>query len=86
WGLEARDWGQGAKGTRGQGESSSILFKSPHLPIPPSSSPSTHDTVPSSEHRPSSSIRVNVGLLDRVMNLVGELVLARNSLLQFANT
>ena len=30
------------------------------------------------------SIRVDVGLLDRVMNLVGELVLARNRILQFA--
>ena len=80
----ARDWEQGDKGTRGQGESSSILPKSSHLPISPSSSPSTHDTAPSPGHRPSSSIRVNVGLLDRVMNLVSELVLARNSLLQFA--
>jgi two-component system, chemotaxis family, sensor kinase CheA len=32
-----------------------------------------------------STIRVDVGLLDKVMNLVGELVLARNQLLQFAN-
>lgn len=31
-----------------------------------------------------STIRVDVGLLDRVMNLVGELVLARNRILQFA--
>src|ERR1700722_11397629 len=31
-----------------------------------------------------SSIRVDVGLLDKVMNLVGELVLARNQILQFA--
>ena len=31
-----------------------------------------------------SSIRVDVGLLDKVMNLVGELVLARNQVLQFA--
>ncbi len=31
-----------------------------------------------------SSIRVNVNLLDQVMNLVGELVLARNQVLQFA--
>jgi len=30
------------------------------------------------------TIRVDVGLLDRVMNLVGELVLARNRILQFA--
>jgi two-component system, chemotaxis family, sensor kinase CheA len=33
-----------------------------------------------------SSIRVKVGLLDQVMNLVGELVLARNQVLQFAAT
>jgi two-component system chemotaxis sensor kinase CheA len=31
----------------------------------------------------SSTIRVDVGLLDRLMNLVGELVLARNQVLQF---
>ncbi len=31
-----------------------------------------------------SSIRVDVGLLDRLMNLVGELVLARNQVLQFS--
>ena len=30
-----------------------------------------------------STIRVNVGLLDQLMNLVGELVLARNQILQF---
>ncbi|MFZ5861419.1 MAG: chemotaxis protein CheA [Nitrospirota bacterium] len=33
-------------------------------------------------HASESSIRVDVGLLDRLMNLVGELVLARNQLLQ----
>ena len=33
-----------------------------------------------------STIRVNVTVLDRLMTLVGELVLARNQLLQFANT
>ncbi len=32
------------------------------------------------------TIRVNVGLLDKLMNLVGELVLARNQVLQFTNT
>ncbi|MGA2696682.1 MAG: chemotaxis protein CheA [Terriglobales bacterium] len=32
------------------------------------------------------TIRVGVNLLDRLMNLVGELVLARNQLLQFSNT
>ena len=33
-----------------------------------------------------STIRVDVGLLDKLMNLVGELVLARNQILQFAAT
>ena len=33
-----------------------------------------------------SSIRVDVGLLDKLMNLVGELVLARNQVLQFSTT
>jgi two-component system chemotaxis sensor kinase CheA len=33
-----------------------------------------------------SGIRVDVGLLDRLMNLVGELVLARNQILQFSAT
>ena len=32
-----------------------------------------------------SSIRVDVGLLDKLMTLVGELVLARNQILQFSN-
>ncbi|HXR39418.1 MAG TPA: chemotaxis protein CheW [Terracidiphilus sp.] len=32
------------------------------------------------------TVRVSVSLLDRLMNLVGELVLARNQLLQFSNT
>jgi two-component system, chemotaxis family, sensor kinase CheA len=33
-----------------------------------------------------SNIRVDVGLLDKLMNLVGELVLARNQILQFSAT
>lgn len=32
------------------------------------------------------SIRVDVGLLDKLMNVVGELVLARNQILQYAST
>jgi two-component system, chemotaxis family, sensor kinase CheA len=41
-----------------------------------------------SEHRDlaSNTIRVDVALLDKVMNLVGELVLARNQVLQFTAT
>ena len=47
-------------------------------------------TQPSSETRPhdtaAETIRVGVTVLDRLMTLVGELVLARNQLLQIANT
>jgi two-component system chemotaxis sensor kinase CheA len=42
-----------------------------------------------SEARPAvadTSIRVDVGLLDKLMNLVGELVLARNQIVQFGNS
>ena len=44
--------------------------------------------LPAFEHHDSSSntIRVDVGLLDKVMNLVGELVLARNQVLQFTGS
>lgn len=40
----------------------------------------------SREDAVNSSIRVDVSLLDKVMNLVGELVLARNQILQFTST
>ncbi len=39
--------------------------------------------VPESWNKPETAIRVDVGLLDRMMNLVGELVLSRNQILQF---
>ena len=45
---------------------------------------------PQSQQQPSSttesSIRVDVGLLDRLMNRVGELVLLRNQIVQFTNS
>ena len=48
------------------------------------------DAIPMQSEKPdalaSSTIRVDVGLLDKVMNLVGELVLARNQVLQFTTT
>jgi two-component system chemotaxis sensor kinase CheA len=52
--------------------------------------PSDAPVSPTGDHEPEqrqgvtteSSIRVDVGLLDRLMNLVGELVLARNQILQ----
>ena len=42
--------------------------------------------TPKSVSAADSSIRVDVGLLDKLMNLVGELVLARNQILQFNAT
>jgi two-component system, chemotaxis family, sensor kinase CheA len=41
---------------------------------------------PAPSNSANSGIRVDVGLLDRLMNLVGELVLARNQILQFSAT
>jgi len=78
------------------------LLETPMLPTtlpptstdPPASSPARADALADSgdaaQTRGSpisdSAIRVDVGLLDRVMNLVGELVLARNQILQFGAT
>lgn len=57
-------------------------------PEPPVQKPES--PAPSQERSPGSvaeqTIRVNVGLLDHLMNLVGELVLARNQLMQCAQT
>jgi len=56
-------------------------------PAPPATAPAVMQEQP--EHRSSaasdSSIRVDVSLLDKLMNLVGELVLARNQVLQFTS-
>jgi two-component system chemotaxis sensor kinase CheA len=62
-------------------------------PATPASSPKSEDAVPlqptqESRHREAGaeSIRVGVNVLDKLMTLVGELVLARNQLLQISNT
>lgn len=50
---------------------------------------STDERPSAGERRPGvadTSLRVDVGLLDKLMNLVGELVLARNQILQFTTT
>jgi two-component system chemotaxis sensor kinase CheA len=44
--------------------------------------PATLEAAPVAEGGPETSVRVGVELLDRLMNLVGELVLARNRLVQ----
>lgn len=52
-------------------------------PAPP---PTDEAASPPSSRSGSESIRVDVGLLDDLMNLVGELVLARNQILQYTGT
>ena len=56
-------------------------------PAPPPPAPAVDGNE---DHRQSGvsegTIRVDVGLLDKLMNRVGELVLARNQILQFAST
>lgn len=57
-----------------------------HEPAPQSSGPAVdieRSATPRSGAIADSTIRVDVGLLDKLMNLVGELVLARNQILQF---
>jgi two-component system, chemotaxis family, sensor kinase CheA len=71
----------------------------PAAPAPPPSTPTVVAEAPANPHLADSapatearrdasadSIRVGVNLLDKLMTLVGELVLARNQLLQFSNT
>jgi len=52
----------------------------PQFPVPPSQPFESGETRGVAAD---STIRVDVGLLDKLMNLVGELVLARNQVLQF---
>jgi len=47
-------------------------------------SPASEERGDGTPHAAESTIRVNVHLLDKVMNLVGELVLVRNQILQFS--
>lgn len=48
----------------------------------PTQAPSTKDRAPIAD----TSVRIDVSVLDNLMNLVGELVLARNRMLQFSAT
>jgi two-component system chemotaxis sensor kinase CheA len=63
---------------------------SPEAPPPAPAAepvPAAHEagTAPAAEPAGETSIRVDVSLLDRLMNLVGELVLARNQLVQLSS-
>ena len=53
--------------------------------LPPVTAESAPLEIEKSSGVSESAIRVDVGLLDKLMNLVGELVLARNQVLQFSN-
>lgn len=55
-------------------------------PAPDHAAPPAESSAASSAHAGGESIRVDVGLLDDLMNLVGELVLARNQILQYTGT
>ena len=61
-----------------------VLPESPVVPASAPNSPAVIDHEKSSTVA-ESSIRVDVSLLDKLMNLVGELVLARNQILQYAS-
>ena len=56
----------------------------PPVAAPPKAAPKKADGP--SRGMSDSTVRVDVGLLDKLMNLVGELVLARNQILQLSDT
>ncbi len=60
----------------------------PPAPVAPGSSDDADGASPDDRRQgvSDSSLRVDVGLVDKLMNLVGELVLARNQILQFTST
>jgi len=59
-----------------------IVQETPHA-VAPEPTTSSEAATPKGSLISDSTIRVDVGLLDKLMNLVGELVLARNQILQF---
>src|SRR5262249_42847213 len=77
-------------------ESAAVVIGPRRVAVPEPASPPGQLAPDSAEARASTearapavadtSIRVDVGLLDKLMNLVGELVLARNQIVQFGNT
>jgi two-component system chemotaxis sensor kinase CheA len=54
-------------------------------PTPPAAPPAANDGRAQSTEATDATLRVNVHLLDRLMNLVGELVLSRNQLIQLSS-
>jgi len=54
----------------------------PKKPAKPKSEPDAHETKTETSFTKETSLRVNISLLDSLMNLAGELVLSRNQLIQ----
>lgn len=54
--------------------------------LEPAAATSMEETTVSNSSAKDSSIRVNVDLLDNLMNLIGELVLSRNQIMQYCQT
>ncbi|MBK6697846.1 MAG: chemotaxis protein CheW [Myxococcales bacterium] len=63
-----------------------VAAAAPATPAPAPAKPAEVDDPHASSAAVDASIRVDVGLLDKLMNLVGELVLARNQILQFSTS
>lgn len=75
--------GEAADSTTEQGnETAPVLAPSEEKPSVSSKPDCAKESSSRESHLIDSTIRVDVGLLDKLMNLVGELVLARNQLLQ----
>jgi two-component system chemotaxis sensor kinase CheA len=65
---------------------SAVATQPPRAPAASGPAATTIDPkpVPSARRKPEETIRINVGLLDSLMNLAGEMVLGRNRLLRIA--
>lgn len=63
-----------------------VMDNNPAMQAPAMAKSSDKDKDISITAKPQTSLRVNVGLLDTLMNLAGELVLSRNQLLQGINS
>jgi two-component system, chemotaxis family, sensor kinase CheA len=96
-GLSKRRQGESPKGnSAGDSAPPSVTLQAEHTPsarpAPPADSPAPVETQGPQYQRddwqartaPAETIRVDVHLLDRLMNLVGELVLTRNQIVQFS--
>ncbi len=59
------------------------MAPAPAMPAAPAEAPKAAPPKDDGSSVSDSNVRVDVGLLDKLMNLVGELVLARNQILQF---